>query len=213
MGGYGSGVAGNTTFGEPKANTAEISTTSLTQMAFLTGTTTLQAIIDNGKPGIAVVPTGVQRAYAVGIIKTNQTDTGNVGAGEDTLHTYTLPASMLNADGQSVEVECTVAYAANANSKQTRLYFGATVIADTGASIQNGGSVTFRARVVRTAAATQRASGVLVGPTALVGSSSTFTTPAETLSGTVVIKVTGEAVSDNDIVAKMTVIRWASAFN
>lgn len=215
IGGYGSSESGNTTYGEPKNNTAEISTTSLTQIAFLTGTTTLQAIIDNGKPGISVVPTGVQRCWVGGTLKTIQSDTGNVGAGEDTLHSYTLAASMLSADGQSVEIETAVSFAANANSKRVRVYFGATVLLDSTATVQNGGVMVVRARVTRTAAATQRAwaaaANTAAVPLFVVGP--TYTTPAETLSGTVLIKVTGEAVSDNDVVNVVTRIKWDPALN
>jgi hypothetical protein len=208
--GYGSSHAGNTTYGEPTAGLCEISTTSLTKMAFLTGTTILQAIIDNGKPGISVVPTGVQRCWVGGVLKTIQSDTGNVTTGEDDLHSYTIPASVLSADGQSIEVEAVVACAANANNKQVRLKYGATTIADSGVVAQNGGSMVLRARITRTAAATQRALGTVQ---AAAHVASLYTTPAETLSGTVVLKLTGEGTSTDDLISKVTVIKWAPALN
>lgn len=206
-------AGGNTTYGEPRASLAEISTTSIVKLAFLTGQNFLQAIMDNGKPGIAVVPTGIERAWPGGTIKTIQSDTGNVTTGEDTLHTYTLPASMLSADGMGIEVETIVTYAANAESKQVKLHFGGTVIADTTATIQNGGAIIIKALITRTGAATQRAMAQIVGPPALIGASSTYTTPAETLSGTIVIKVTGESVSTDSIINRVTRIRWAAALN
>lgn len=206
---YASTASGNTGYGETKASSVEFNTTSLTRLAFLTGTSTLQMVIENGKPGMAAV-VGGSRAWAGGTIKTIQSDTGNVTTGEDDLHSYTIPANMLNADGQSIEVEAVVACAANGNNKQVKLKYGATTIADSGVIAQNGGSMVLRARITRTAAATQRALGTVSASTYVAP---LFTTPAETLSGTVVLKLTGEGTDTNDLVAKVTSIKWASALN
>lgn len=212
--GYGSGTGGNTGYGEAKADLFALELFNYNRIAFAVNTT-LHAIIDVNVPGMSVIPTGTTRARVPGVLKTVQSDTGNVGAGEDTLHTYTLPASGLNADGQAVEIETMVTFAANANSKRVKVHFGATAVYDSTAQAQNGGALVVRARIVRTGATTQRASAIAVGDaaTALFADAAQYTTPGETLSGTVVVKVTGEGVADNDIVNAMTVISWTPANN
>jgi len=56
------------------------------------------------------------------------TTTGNIGGGEDTLITYTIPASVLASNGDHIEFDTWGSFAANANTKDLKVYFGATVI-------------------------------------------------------------------------------------
>lgn len=127
---------------------------------------------------------------------------GNLGAGEDDLITHSLSASTLSANGQWIEVIGTITFAANANSKRVKAYFGATTIYDSTAQIQSGGALQVRILITRTGAATQNATATAVAgaTTPLFADDSTFTNPAETLSGAITIKFTGEGVADNDIV-------------
>lgn len=150
-----------------------------------------------------------------GIIKTIQSSTGNVGIGEDDLHSYTIPAGTLANDGDAIEAKFVITFAANANLKQVRLKYGGTTIYDSTAQLQNGGSMIVQCRIVRTGATTQRAIAWVVSGagTPLFLNTSSYTTPAETLSGTVVLKATGEAVADNDTVSVMTQIFLAPALN
>ena len=204
---YGTSSSGNTFYGEAKSDLAAIELTNLSKFAFAINNV-MQGIFL--ATGFAVTPTGAERAFVGGVIETLQSDVGNVGTGEDTLHTYTLPASMLNTNGQAVQIEAVFTFAANGNAKRVKLHFGATVVYDSGSVAENGGSVTVRATVVRTAATTQRALATVVGGT-LVADDSQYSTPGETLSGTVVIKSTGEATDNDDIVARITRINWSPA--
>lgn len=178
------------------------------------GDTILSLNVDNTR-GPAAMATDAVKARMGGTLKTIQSDTGNVGAGEDDLHSYTLPAAVLSADGQSVQFETTVTIAANANSKRVRVYFGATAIYDSTAQAQSGTTLRVVGRITRTGAVTQRAStdASLASAAPLFTVGPLYTTPAETLSGTVVIKVTGEAVANNDLVNVATVINWLPANN
>lgn len=133
---------------------------------------------------------------------------GNVGTGEDDLLTYTLPASALGTDGDYIEITGFGTFAANANNKRVRVYFGATAILDTTALPLNGGTWNFRSKVFRTGAATQQTETMWLksgsGAAILVNIAS----PTETLSSTVVVKVTGEATSNNNIVQRSLVVKW-----
>jgi hypothetical protein len=110
---------------------------------------------------------------------------------ETTMNSYTLPAGTLATNGQYIKIRAN-GTATSTHSKTIKLYFGATVVATLGPStgITYWG---FDVVVLRLSATTQFAPlsynfsstssvGVGANPTA---------SPAETLSGTVLIKVTG----------------------
>lgn len=126
------------------------------------------------------------------------TDGANSGSGETTLFTKTLDAGLLAADGMAIEVVGFGTTANNSNSKAIKLYFGATVVESfsfTTAQVD----WTVYGRVVRTGAATQKALGKGQRATS---NTMTYTTPAETLSGGIEVKITGTGVSTNDIVGR-----------
>jgi hypothetical protein len=129
----------------------------------------------------------------------NVTSVGNVGAGEDDLMTYSIPASTLAANGDYIDFEVSFTFAANANSKNIKVYFGATQIYASGAQNQNGGNMIISGRIYRTGATSQRCVTSTKSNTTLFVDETVNTTAAETLSGAITIKATGEAVSNDDI--------------
>ena len=134
---------------------------------------------------------------SVDVKSINTTVVGNVGTGEDDLITYTLPGDSLSADGKAVRITAWGQVAANGNTKTIRLDFGATTIRAIGPSAMSGLDWKIEGLVIRTGATAQDAVATELLDTAT--QDSTITTPAETLSGDIVIKTTGEATSDNDI--------------
>lgn len=159
--------------------------------------------------GISVIPTAGTITIAttagtnpVTILDSNITPVGNVDGSEDDLITYSLPGATLATNTDAVEIEAFGTLAANGNSKEVKIYFGATVLFDSGAAPQNGGDWNFKAKVIRTGAATQIASTIQVANAISYQTSSLYTTPAETLSGPVTIKCTGTGVAVNDIIEK-----------
>jgi hypothetical protein len=124
---------------------------------------------------------------------------------EETLMSYTLPAGALAVNGRGVRFTTRGVLAANGNTKTIRLYFGATAIAvlsGTGASVwaMNGW-------VWRTGAATQMGSADQAMSGIAIWTPGAGTTPAETLSGTVLIKVTGTApTAVGDITARVLMV-------
>jgi len=150
-----------------------------------------------------------------GVLKTDTTAVGNIGAGTDTLITYTIPASTLGANGEALEFDCWGYCTNNANTKDITVNYGGTALIDTTALVLNGVSWRAHGRIVRTGAATQTATcEFTVGGTLLsaVNGTITLTTaPAETLSGTVVFKCTGASAispNDNDIVQNGMTLKW-----
>jgi hypothetical protein len=151
----------------------------------------------------------------------NITDAGNgADVTEDTLHTFTLPASSLTTAGQWLRWSTTIIMAANADTKRTRFYFGATVMGDTTAVAFNNQSFVATCDVYMVTNTSQKAycyTGAVPTTAAAWGAGGAgttggfnSTTPAETLSGAVVLKVTGQAgvANANDIVAKTTTLLW-----
>ena len=138
-----------------------------------------------------------------GVVFRDSTAVGNVGSGEDDLMTYTMPADLLDVDGKAVRV--TAWGSGNVTDNITLKYH----IGTTEGSL-NSGSTTGRWHVTiiiqRTGATAQVASAHYIKATATPFIDQRA--PAETLSGTVVIKFTGENTSDttNDAVTQLGMI-------
>jgi hypothetical protein len=139
-----------------------------------------------------------------------QMSLAGVGNGADTtddvLFTYSLPASAFDQAGRGV---CVTAYgklAANGNNKRVKLWFGATVVADSGVSTGNAVGWQLSADVFKVGAVgsnTQTAQGQsIVGGTH--GGVNVPPAPTETESGAIVVKVTGTSPTTgaaNDVLA------------
>lgn len=152
---------------------------------------------------------GTSTSYARvgGTINVNTTAVGNVGAGEDDLIAYTVPANTMSVNGDHIEFKVSGTFAANANTKRIRVKFGATTLLDTTALAFNGVDWSAEGTIVRTGATTQKAYCAFRAGATLT-STSDDTAPGETLSGTSVFKVTGEATSNNDIVETFHTLKW-----
>lgn len=153
-------------------------------------------------------------AKAGGKVHVNTSAVGNVGTGEDDLMTYSVPASMLDTNGQSLCGRATGTIANNVNAKRLRLKFGSTTILDTGAAgipVSAAISWTLDFEIIRTGATTQKVNANLSTNNATLASYVGVTTASETLSGAVTLKLTGEAVSNNDIVEETLQVYFEQA--
>lgn len=138
-----------------------------------------------------------------GTLATDTTTTGNVGTGEDTLQTYTVPAATLSVNGHTIRFTASGTIASTVNAKRIRVKFGATTLFDTGAAgipISAAFNWTIEGEIIRTGAATQKCNAKMNTSNATLASYVGYSPAAETLSGAVVLLITGEAVSNNDIV-------------
>ncbi len=151
-----------------------------------------------GSAPLISVGTGTATATIDGTLKTGWDTTScgtaqvsNVGTGETDLCLYTMPANTLVTNGRGVQVTAYGSYAVNGNTKTVKAYFGATAI-NTIAGALSGGGWYITATVLRTGATAQVAGSNGIG---LNGSAlnSGPTSPAETLSGAVIVKITGQS--------------------
>lgn len=145
-----------------------------------------------------------------GAINLNTTEVGNVGVGEDDLITYTLPANSLSTTGKAVRVTVWGSGANNVNAKTIKFHTGATVVKTISLLTSNVQDWEFIVYIMSTGANTQdyysnfhrqAASGVDV----VSRDTGTLTL---TNSSTIVIKCTGEATADNDIIQKGMLVEY-----
>lgn len=156
------------------------------------------------------VGSGAGRAKVNGTRKTIVTTSANSGSGVTDLHSTTIDANSLAADGDAIEFLFGLSTAANANNKTIKIVFGATTIYDSTAIAANGVDVVLKGIIYRTGATTQiaftemNASGGYTNKPVRAA-------PSETLSSSSVLKVTGQGTSTNDIVQYLTVLKYVPA--
>lgn len=145
-----------------------------------------------------------------GILFVSTTGVGNVGSGEDDLITFSVPANTLANNGESIWFEAAVSFAVNANNKTLRVRFGSSgttlIVAST--SFQWQGVTLVQGRIFRTGATSQEAYAVDGIKT---GMSDYVTGLNQTLSGAVSLRITGEGVSNDDIVCQSLIVGWSPA--
>lgn len=159
----------------------------------VTGTTNLTG------PLFATPGTSVVLDQVGGVVLSNSSTnvTTTLVATEQDLFNFSVPANTLSANNQYLELLIRVRNAATANAKQTRVYFGATLIGNSTSVANNNDWHMARCFVWRTGAAAQKAicgsNNVANGAAwnTAAGGGANLSTPGETLSGVVVVRVTG----------------------
>jgi hypothetical protein len=194
--------------GEVASATYGVGTVSNTRFHLRTNNTT-RVSVDNAAPEVGVGVTE-QANVALGLICGTGSDvahaggpifmsTTTVGTDADTvekdLQSKTVAANTMVATNQGLYIIAWGRFAATATTKHIRLYYGSTVIYDNGVTTYNNLNWMLEGWVYRTGAATQKALGK-----GLVVSESPglqITSPTETLSGTVAVRVTGQNGTGN----------------
>jgi hypothetical protein len=121
---------------------------------------------------------------------------GNVGAGETTAFTFTLPANALSAAGKAVRLTLAGSAAANATSKTIKAYFGATNCAQ--AAALNNGNWIMQATFQYASNTTQVGFSMsTMGAVSAVNN----VAPTETASGAIIVKGTLQGGVNNDLLA------------
>jgi hypothetical protein len=140
----------------------------------------------------------------------NTTAAGNVGTGEDDLMSYSVPGGTLASNGNVLEFVASGTITSNINAKRIRVKFGAATIFDTGAAgIPVSATIDWviQGRIIRTGATTQVCVVWMNTNNGTLAAYADHSTASETLSGAVTLKITGEAVSNDDISQGSFVVR------
>lgn len=167
----------------------------------------------NSTVSSAVVQNSASPVAAGGTLKADTSTVGNVGAGEDNLTTFSVPAAQLSVNNDYLEFDVWGTTAANANAKEIKVVFGSTtLITTTSLTTINNLDWRCQGKITRTGAATQIATATFtLGGTllsAVNGTITDVTTPAETLANALTFKCTGTATTDNDIVQTGLILKW-----
>lgn len=173
-------------------------------MTFATDTLTVTKA--EVKPG-----TASDTAKVGGSMFVNATAIGNVGTGEDDLRSYSVPANTLATTLDRINFSASGTIASSVNAKRIKVKFGATTIFDTGAAgipISAAIDWVITGQVIRTGATTQKCFVTMNTNNATLASYADYATAAETLSGAVTLKLTAEAVSNDDVVQETMTVDW-----
>lgn len=154
--------------------------------------------------GAGVLPEWSSRVISV--LNSQYTDVANVTTGEDDLQTYTIPAGQLSVDGDIIEFTMSFILS-TANLKTVRLKFGTTSM-DVYQNTLNTPYV-ITGTITRAGATVQRL--CVSGTGSGVATYADVVSTSETLSGTLVLKCTGEGVATNDIIQRQMVVKFLPA--
>lgn len=160
------------------------------------------------------------RFTAGGVIADFATDVNNSSTTETDLYTYTTPANTLSNNSEKLQATFAGTFNDVTATTQLKVYFAGTVIANTGTlTVSATGGWSANILIVRTSATTARTIVNIATPGA---STATYTSETDltslTLSGTNILKITGQAGGagggSSDITAKLgTIMWWGAAAN
>lgn len=172
-----------------------------------------------GKNGRLIVFDGTAwRAYGGSLdLFDHYADAGNGTTVETDLYSDTIPAARLGANGDKLEAEYGGVFVSSVTAtRQIKIYFGGTAIFDSGAlTLSLSAAWTIYVTIIRVSATVIR---YMISMTTEGAALAAYTAVGEvtglTLSGTNVLKITGQAAgtgaATNDIVAKMGYVEWRS---
>lgn len=153
------------------------------------------------------------RAKVGGSIFYSTTQLGNGALTETTVFTNIITGATLNANGDSLSFEAAGTFTASASvDKRIRVYFGATLIFDSGnIAVTAANDWGISGTIIRTGAATQKSIVRLNTSFASLSAYADYATPAETLSGSVGLGLTTSGTLASDVVGELWKIRWEPA--
>lgn len=146
----------------------------------------------------------------VSLLDINNTAVGNVGAGEDDLITYVMPASTLTAAKKGVRVTAWGTTANNANAKTIKAYFGSQVVLTNALTVSIAGVWRMESEVYSTGTEAQDWVSQLVttGTAGVALNDIELGTATQDDGATITIKLTGTAVDNNDIVQEGMMVEF-----
>jgi hypothetical protein len=134
------------------------------------------------------------------MLNSSATTVFNTSSSEETLYTYTVPASQLVSDKDQLVANITGQAGAAGGTRQVKLKFGGTTIFDSGTYADATGSYfDIKCKIVRTGAATQKVIVTWRSNNAAVPYLMTYTDTTITLSSTAVFELTGQSGATTQI--------------
>ena len=175
-----------------------------------TGATTIPGTMTAAGEAKADVGTATVAGFLGTTMSVITTAVGNVGAGEDTLISYTMPANSLVTTGRGIRVRAEGTAANNANAKTIKCKVGTQTVLTNAPTISVAGEQwVVEYTFIRTGASTQDWKAEYSGNT---GAAGVFAydpergTATQTETGTLAVHCTGEAVDNDDLVMESQVV-------
>lgn len=155
----------------------------------------------NGKlQGGCNIPTSNQQFSAKGNLKSDVSQIGNVGTGQDNLLSFAVPAASIANNGDTVEFKTTFEFAANANNKEVEILFGGVsvfLVSD----LFSGSFAEVIVRIKRTGATTAKVIATWISSDTLLRADCQYTPSAAiTWANANTFQVQGEATATDDII-------------
>lgn len=147
------------------------------------------------------------KAKVGGVIYSSTTSVGNVGAGEDTLYSQAIAASVLGTDGDVIRIEAFGSISSNANNKVLRFKWDGSTFYTSPTATTSGNSWSLILYIARRGATSQTINGRFDARDVALGATIAGTGTA-TLSGAVTFAITGEATTNNDVTVEQVRIYW-----
>lgn len=165
----------------------------------------------NAKGLITAASNGLGSSGVVGTLNVNTTAVGNVGVGEDDLITFSVGGSTLGANGDYITFESSGTFSGSINSKRLKVKFGSTIIFDSGMlAVTVASDWVIEGTIIRTSATTFKADVRLNSSFASLAAYADYSTGTETLASALILKCTGEATVDNDVVQEFQIVKLNS---
>lgn len=182
------------------------------------GTGAADVSIEMTPAGAGYVKVNAQLARVGGVLKDFYADAGNTSTTETDVFTYTTPASTLANNGEKLEAQFAGVFVSSATAtRQLRVYFGGTLIFDSGAlTLTLSSAWDICVLIIRTGTTTTRAvTSMTTQGAALSAYTNEVDVTGLTLSSTNILKLTGTAAATgaatNDILGKLGCIKWFPA--
>jgi len=154
---------------------------------------------------------GTGRAKLGGVLKTIATTSSNTGASETDLHSYTVPASTLANDGDSLRFTMAFTLTSSGNNKTVRVKWGSTTIITSQTVAGTTTSVVVTGTITRTGATAQVCATIIGMPLAMAATFAEEAAGSATLSGSVTLKATGQGGASNEITQVSTIVEFLPA--
>ena len=171
----------------------------------IAGLTASKPVFTDGSKNLTSTGTVPYANLPIRTLSSQYTSVVNVGAGEDTLQTYTMPGGTLAADGDRLLIRACGYFAATANNKTLKYYFGSNVITLVNAVAVSGEMWWLEVELFRSTSgnaithSTKFSRGVNAANVTIYAVRNENGVGVDSLASNLIIKLTGEATATSDI--------------
>ena len=143
--------------------------------------------------------------------KINVNSASNVDSNVTDLLQYNLSAGSLGHNSSIININAFGTVAATATNIRIILYFGSSILIDTGTVAANSVSWTIESKIVRVSINSQKVITTIISDNTLITNKSSYVATSENLDTDLVIKCTGTGGSSDDITQEGLLLQITSS--